>query len=127
MVVYENLGNLKEKRNSLIKLIDAAYKEHDTLFVEQGLQSLGKSYIEEDRNFKIADSLLKKCIEIASKRKDTLYIAWPMTDQGWNYYLEKEYDAAIKWYNKSLTYSVPAKIYMTSANALGNLGTNVSP
>jgi tetratricopeptide (TPR) repeat protein len=123
MTVYENLGNLKEQRNSLIKLIDAAYKEYDTLFVEQGLQSLGKTYIEGDRNFKIADSLLKKCIEIAQLGKDTLFIAWPMTDQGWNYYLEKEYDEAIKWYNRSLTFSVPAKIYSTSSNALGNLGT----
>ena len=76
-----------------------------------------------DRNFKIADSLLRKCIEIATLKKDTLYIAWPMTDQGWNFYLEKEYDSAIKCYNQSLTYSVPAKIYYTSANALGNLGT----
>ena len=88
-----------------------------------GLQNLGKTYIEQDRNFKRADSLLRKCIEIALLKKDTLYIAWPMTDQGWNYYLEKEFDAAIKWYNQSLEYSVPAKIYTTSANALGNLGT----
>ncbi len=56
-------------------------------------------------------------------KKDTLLIAWPMTDQGWNYYLEKKYDSAIKWYNQSLEYSIPAKIYTTSINALGNLGT----
>ena len=30
---------------------------------------------------------------------------------------------AIKCYNQSLEYSIPAKIYSTSANALGNLGT----
>jgi hypothetical protein len=121
--VYDYLGNLKEQRISLIKLIDAASKEHDTLFIEIGLQYLGKTYIEQDRNFKLADSLLRKCIEIALLKKDTLYIAWPMTDQGFNYYLEKEYDTSIKWYNQSLAYSVPSKLYFTSANALGNLGT----
>jgi tetratricopeptide (TPR) repeat protein len=121
--VYMNLGNLKEQRNSILKLIDAASREQDTTFLEIGLQGLGKTYIEDERNFKVADSLLRKCIEIARLKKDTLYIAWPMTDQGWNYYLEKEYDSSIKWYNQSLTYSVPAKIYTTSANALGNLGT----
>ena len=46
-----------------------------------------------------------------------------MTDRGWNFYLEKEYDQAIKCYNQSLEYSIPAKIYSISANALGNLGT----
>jgi tetratricopeptide (TPR) repeat protein len=121
--VYVNLGNLKEQKNSLIKFIEESSIEHDTLFIEIGLQNLGKIYIEQDRNFKRADSLLRKCIEIARLKKDTLYIAWPMTDQGWNYYLEKDFDSAIKWYNQSLEYSVPAKIYYTSANALGNLGT----
>jgi len=121
--VYDILGNVKEQRNSLVKLINSANKENDTLFIEMGLQSLGKTYIEQDRNFKVADSLLKKCIEIATLKKDSLYIAWPMTDQGWNYYLEKEYDSAIRLYNRSLMYSVPSKNYFVSANALGNLGT----
>ena len=63
--VYDYLGNLKEKRNTLIKLIDAANKENNTWLVEVGLENLGKTYIEGDRNFKLADSLFRKCIEIA--------------------------------------------------------------
>jgi tetratricopeptide (TPR) repeat protein len=121
--VYAYLGNLKEQKNNNIKLIDAAEKEHDTLFIELGLESLGKFYVEQDRKFKLADSLLKKCIEIAIIRKDTGFIVWPMTDNGFNLYLEKQYDAAIKCYNLSLTYSLPAKIFSASINALGNLGT----
>jgi tetratricopeptide (TPR) repeat protein len=121
--VYDYLGNLKEKRNSLRKLIDAAEKENNTWLVEIGLENLGKTYVEGDRNFKLADSLFKKCIEIALPNKDTLYIGWPLTDLGWNFYLEKEYEKAIESYNQSLTYSIPAKIYGLSANALGNLGT----
>jgi tetratricopeptide (TPR) repeat protein len=121
--VYDYLGNLKEHRSNTVKLIEAAEKEHDTLFLELGLESLGKSYVEQDRNFKLADSLLKKCIEVAMIRKDTDFIVWPMTDNGFNLYLEKQYDAAIKCYNQSLAYSLPAKNYIGSANALGNLGT----
>jgi tetratricopeptide (TPR) repeat protein len=121
--VYDYLGNMKEQKNSLVKLIDAAYEEHDTTYIEIGLESLGKIYVVPERNFKIADSILRKCIEIATLKKDTLYITWAMTDQGWNLYLEKKYNEAIKCYQKSLKYSVPAKIYWTSANALGNLGT----
>ena len=40
--VYDYLGNLKEQRNSLIKLIDAAYKEHDTLYYRDGPSKSGK-------------------------------------------------------------------------------------
>ena len=121
--VYDYLGNIKEKRNTLKKLIDAANKENNTRLVTVALENLGKTYTEGDRNFKLADSLFKKCIEIALINKDTLYIAWPMTDRGWNFYLEKEYNQAIECYNQSLEYSIPAKIYSISANALGNLGT----
>jgi tetratricopeptide (TPR) repeat protein len=121
--VYDYLGNLKEKRNTLKKLIEAANKENNKWLMEVGLENLGKTYTEGDRNFKLADSIFRECIEIALVTKDTLYISWPMTDRGWNFYLEKEYDQAIKCYNQSLSYSLPAKIYSISANALGNLGT----
>jgi tetratricopeptide (TPR) repeat protein len=121
--VYDYLGNLKERRNSLVKLTDAAQKENNTWFMQVALENLGKTYINEEINFKIADSLLRKCIDIATLNKDTLYIAWPLTDLGWGYYLEKDYKSAVKYYNQALEYSIPGKIYSISANALGNLGT----
>jgi tetratricopeptide (TPR) repeat protein len=121
--VYTYLGNIKEQRNSLNKLIEASRKENNTKLVIAGLRILGKSYVEPDRNFKTADSILTKCLEIAYTYNDTLFIAWPLTDLGWNFYREKDYDSAIKRYNLALTYSEPAKIYAISANALGNLGT----
>ncbi len=40
--VYSNLGNLKEHRNALLKLIDAASRERDTMFIATGLQKPGK-------------------------------------------------------------------------------------
>jgi tetratricopeptide (TPR) repeat protein len=120
---YTYLGDLKEKRNALKKLIDAAEKENNQRLILAGLQNLGKTYIEPDHKFRIADSIIVKCLEIAYAANDTVFIAWPLTDRGWNYYLEKNYDAAIKCYNEALRYSEPAKFYAVSANALGNLGT----
>ena len=121
--VYTYLGDIKGQRNSLLKLIDAADKENNGWLVEVGLENLGKSYIDMDRNFKLADSLFRQCIKVATQNKDTVYIAWAMTDMGWNFYIEKEFDSAIEIYNKSLEFSVPARIYSLSANAFGNLGT----
>ncbi len=123
MDVYDAIGNLNKQRDAAIKMIKASNKENNTWLFEAGLESLGKTYVDTDRNYKLADSLFRKCIEIATINKDTIYIAWPMTDMGWNDYLEKKYDSAIDIYNRSLEYSIPSKNYSLSCNALGNLGT----
>ncbi|MBK8884257.1 MAG: histidine kinase [Bacteroidales bacterium] len=121
--VYERLGNLDEVRNSLNKLILAARKEQDTLFLMLGYEGLGKTYLEEGRDYKMADSIVRKCLEIALIKKDTAVASLAHAHLGWNNYLDKKYDAAIKNYNRSLDYSLPAKLISYSANSLGNLGT----
>jgi tetratricopeptide (TPR) repeat protein len=126
--VYNKLGNLRESRVSLYKLIDAAALENDTLSQLLGYWAVGTSFCRDsvtdnERDFKLADSLLRKCLEISIIKKDTLFIARSLQNIGWNYYIERNYDLAIKFYNKSLTYSIPAKFFGNSANSLGNLGT----
>ncbi|MCE5346555.1 MAG: tetratricopeptide repeat protein [Bacteroidales bacterium] len=121
--VYNSLGNLKEYRTTLQKVIDASKEENDTSYLETGYFRLGTSYTEKDRNYKSADSLLRKCLEISLIKKDSGYTALSLANLGWNFYLEKKYDPSIKSYNKSLSYSLPSKRYSFAANALGNLGT----
>jgi tetratricopeptide (TPR) repeat protein len=126
--VYSRIGNLKDYRNALYKLIEAAAAEKDTLYLETGYWYAGTSYCrdssgDKDRNFKRADSLLRKSLSVSILKKDTLFISRSLQNLGWNYYLQKDYDQAIEYYNKSLDYSVPAGIYASSDNSLGNLGT----
>ena len=121
--VYEKLGNHKEYRSTLYKLINAAYKENDTSYIEIAHFMFGTYLIEKEREFKLADSLLKKSLEISLIKKDTFFITRSLANIGYNYYLEKDFDSSIKSYNRSLAYSIPAKIYSNSANSLGNLGT----
>ncbi|MCX6326779.1 MAG: histidine kinase [Bacteroidia bacterium] len=121
--VYDALGNLKEFRNTLYKLIDAASKENDTVYLEIGYWRLGTSLTDKERDFSLADSLLKICLDISLIRKDTTFIALSLANLGWNNYTVKKYDSAIKYYNRSLTYSIPAKIYFISDNSFGNIGT----
>jgi hypothetical protein len=109
-------------------MIDAAYKEKDSAFVTEGLHFLGTSFCgdsvnAEKRNFRMADSLLRKSIEIGLAINDTVFISRSLANTGWNYYLEKMYDSSLACYNRSLNYSIPSKIYAMSANSLGNLGT----
>ncbi|MBK7627852.1 MAG: tetratricopeptide repeat protein [Bacteroidales bacterium] len=121
--VYKTLGNQIEYRNSLQKMIDAGSEEMDTLFIEDGLYKLGTDFLSNERDFEKGDSLLKKCNEIALIRGDTAFISLSYANMGWNFYLEKKYNEAIKTYEKSLKYSIPFKRFADVANALGNLGT----
>jgi tetratricopeptide (TPR) repeat protein len=126
--VYLAIGDLKGERRSLQMLIDAAYNENDTATARRGYQRLGRSYLgdtttSERRNFRMADSLVRKGLAISSKKIDTASIATLLTHLGWNFYLEKMYDSSVFYYEKSLKYSLPANLSATSANSYGNLGT----
>lgn len=143
--VYYTMGNTKDYNKSLQKLIEASHEEKDSMYLKSGYYLLGTSLTGENRNyrkadslefqdykvpdslvfrdFKKADSLLKICLEISLKNKDTIFTMLSLTNLGWNFYREKKFDSAVKEYNRSLTYSIAAKAHSNSANSLGNLGT----
>lgn len=121
--VYDAIGDQKKYRSTLQLLIESASMESDTIFMETGYWRLGSSLTSKERDFKKADSLLRRCLELSFLKKDTTYTTLSLANIGWNLYLEKKYDSAITSYNKSLAYSVPGKRYFSSANSLGNLGT----
>ena len=121
--VYGALKNKQELRSSLENMIRTAYAEKDTFDIERGTYHYGTYLIEKEREYRNADSLLKICLDISLVKKDTFFTAVSLANMGYNYYLEKQYDNAIKSYNRSLSYTVPSHYYSTTANSLGNLGT----
>jgi len=126
--VYRTIGDLKAERQSLQMMIESAYNEKNLLLAGRGYERLGYSYLgdtttSERRNFRQADSIVRKGISISLELRDSALIATSLTHLGWNFYLEKMYDSSIYNYEKSIKYSAHAKLYTTSANSLGNLGT----
>ena len=126
--VFRRIGDLQGERRCYQLMIDAANKEENTSFASRGYERWGYSYLgdtvtAERRNFRMADSLVKKGITISVELNDTALIATSLTHLGWNYYLEKMYDSSIYYYERSIKYSAHANLYSTSANSLGNLGT----
>ena len=121
--VYNALGNLDSYQKYLGKLIEAATDANDTLSITRGLYLLGTLYAERKRDFRLSDSILRRCYSISSISGDYLHMAISQANLGWNYYLAKMYDSSITCYNRSLKISVPAKINGTAANAYGNLGS----
>jgi len=127
-LVYRRIGDLKGERHNLQLMIDAAYDEKDSVNISFGYERYGYSFLgdtttSERRNFRMADSLVKKSLTVAAKLKDTSLIATSLIHLGWNFYLEKMYDSSVFYYEKSLKYSLPGNLYVTSANSFGNLGT----
>jgi tetratricopeptide (TPR) repeat protein len=120
---YGAIDNMKGFQQSLQNMITAAISEKDTLSAERGYYLLGRSLTEINRDFRRADSLLRKCFEIALIKNDPYYLASSLANMGWNFYLEKNYDSSLSYYNRSLKYSLPNKLYSTAANSYGNIGT----
>jgi tetratricopeptide (TPR) repeat protein len=120
---YYAIADMTGYQQSVQNMINAAFAENDTLSVERGYYLLGRSLTENNRDFKLADSLLRSSLEISLIKKDANYLAPSLAMLGWNFYLEKNYDSSLAYYNKSLTYSLRDKRYSTAANSYGNIGT----
>ncbi|MFN8209852.1 MAG: histidine kinase [Bacteroidales bacterium] len=121
--VMSAAGDIPGYRHFLREVIRSSSENKDTINVESGLLRLGNSYVEGDRNMIKADSALKKCLELAKKKGDSYFAGFSSANIGWNFYLEKKYDSALYYYEKSLKYSIPGKQPGITANSLGNLGT----
>ncbi len=126
--VYNTIGDLKAYRNSLQLMIETGIAEDEYRLTGSGYYHLGTSYCgdsstAERRNFRKADSLLKKSLSYALSKKDTSITSLSLANSGWNFYLERMYDSALYYYEKSLKYSLPAKLFPYASNSLGNIGT----
>ncbi|MCU0407719.1 MAG: tetratricopeptide repeat protein, partial [Bacteroidales bacterium] len=119
----QNLNDLNKYRNALDMLIRSGEREKDTSLLLPGYWWLGTSYTDKEPDFTLADSLLRKCLELSIAREDTTYSGLALSNLGWNYYRQKKYDFAIKYYNRSLSYTLPAGRHGNSSNSYGNLGT----
>ena len=126
--VYNTIGDMNGYVQNLKLMIEAGLSEKDTVAMETGYSRLGTFYcghsnVDKNRNFRLADSLLKTALELSLAGKDTGSVSFSAANIGWNFYLEKMYDSSLAYYNKSLGYSIPAHLYSASSNSYGNLGT----
>lgn len=127
-MVFNTITDISGYRQNLKLLIDAGFEENDSSSSALGYYRLGTSFCGDSatavyRDYKMADSILKEGLKISIIKKDTGFIASILSNTGWNFYLEEVYDSALFYYERSLKYSLPAKLYSASANSLGNIGT----
>ncbi len=121
--VMRTVGDIKGESQYYGLQAEAAISENALRYAMDAWCSNGSLFLEKMRNTRKADSLLKKCLNMSLIKKDTVFTAFSSAQLGWNFYLEKMFDSAMFYYNKSLNYSLPSKQHSSSANSLGNLGT----
>ncbi len=124
--VYYLMRQWEKYIPGLQNLIAESIAEEDTMNLNLGYYFLGSRHADTLRpwkNFKLADSLLKKSYKLASIRKDTGLMAGSLANMGWNFYGESMYDSSLYCYEKALKYSILNNNYSTAANALGNIAT----
>jgi tetratricopeptide (TPR) repeat protein len=120
---YTTIKDIRGYQRSLQNMIEAAVAEDDSFSAMRGYYLLGSSLTNEYRNFKRADSLLKQSYGIAMILKEPSTLVSSLANMGWNYYLEKSYDSALSYYNRSLKYSLQNNIASAAVNSYGNIGT----
>jgi tetratricopeptide (TPR) repeat protein len=121
--VYNAAEDLNGYRMNLNLMAEAGYAEGDTTSIMDALLLLGTSLTDKERNFRKADSILRKCVGLARIKDNTFYAAFASANIGWNYYRENMFDSSIVAYERSLKYSTLGNHISISANSYGNLGT----
>lgn len=121
--LYNTIGDIPQYQENLKLMAASAFEEQDSTGAEEALLRLGTSLTDKLRNFREADSVLKKCLRLSLIRRDTFYTAFSSANLGWNFYREEMYDSARFYYKNSLHYCLPFNQYGIAANSYGNLGT----
>jgi tetratricopeptide (TPR) repeat protein len=121
--VMEAAGDTKGLRENLDHMVEASFLEKDTLLAESGLLRLGNSYVGTEREFHLADSVLRECLELSLKTGDNYYTGFSSANIGWNYYCEKLYDSSLFYYKQSLIYGRLGNYRGITDNSLGNIGS----
>ncbi len=125
-MVFNQLKDIKQYRQKLQQMAEAAMAEKDTASTAWAIYLHGTSMCGQDEKYRDsgkADSLLRKSLELALSAGNPSIISSSLANIGWNFYLGKNYDSSLYYYNKSLEYNIPANLHEATANALGNLGT----
>ncbi len=121
--VYDAAEDLSSYRKNLGLMAEAGYAEGDTTAVMDALLLLGTSLTDKQRDFSKADSILRRCIELALIKGNTFFAAFASANIGWNFYRENMFDSSVVSYENSLKYSTSGNHISISANSFGNLGT----
>jgi tetratricopeptide (TPR) repeat protein len=121
--VYNTLGKRENESECVKQLIESSIRENNQDFLARGYFRMGQIKTEIDSDFRSSNDFYKKSLQIRRQRGDSSLMPLILNRISWNYYLLKELDTAINYYNITLNISLKQKNFPTVANVYGNMGT----
>jgi tetratricopeptide (TPR) repeat protein len=121
--VYNMLGKREKERECVKQLIESSLREDNQDFLARGYFRMGQIKIEVDSDYKASNIFYKKSLQIRKQRGDSSHFPLILNRISWNYYLLKEFDSALGYYDTTLNVSLRQKNFPTVANVYGNMGT----
>jgi sensor histidine kinase YesM len=121
--IYQTLNNTEESRKYTQLMLDESLRENNIEMTAQGYQRLGRISVLNDSNYFQSIQYYKKCLAIRQQQNDSVRIADLLGRLGWSFYMAKQNDSSLAYFNRSLDYGIPLSNYNIIANSYGNIGT----
>jgi tetratricopeptide (TPR) repeat protein len=118
---YQAIGNKEKEAFHLNEFINNAGGDIHTRDISLVEFRLG-DYLLDDFQYEISLNHFIKALETAVELNDTSWMASILNRIAWNYYLLKQADSSLLYYERSLSYALSMDDKPLIANAYGNMG-----
>jgi tetratricopeptide (TPR) repeat protein len=129
-VVYRELSNIynmsddqANERKSLDMMLESSVAESDSEFISRAYFRKGEFILRRDSNIRESIRYFTEALRIRELRGDSSLFPTIINRIGWNHYLLKNYDSAMRWFRKCIVISEQQRNFAYLANSYGNIGT----
>jgi len=129
-VVYREMANLYSVLNDTVSerrynrmMLESSVTEKNDDFIARAWFRLGEMSVRVDSNMVESNRQYKEALRIRQARKDSSIVTIILNRISWNYYLMRQYDTSVAWYNRCLENGLLTHDYKMAANVYGNMGT----
>jgi tetratricopeptide (TPR) repeat protein len=120
---FKTAGKTEEEKKYTELMLESSLAENDSDNQSRAYFRLGEITIRADSNIPLSNEYYKEAYRIREQRKDSVLFGTILNRICWNYYLMKQPDTALKYYNKLAEISIRLQDYYLLANAFANIGT----
>jgi tetratricopeptide (TPR) repeat protein len=121
--VYVTIGNREKERECVMLMMEASKAENNADFLARSYFRMGQLKSDLDSDFAGSNRYYQEALQLRKQRGDSALFPLIMGRISWNYYLLKELDTALRYFDLTLQEGLRQKNYANVANAYGNMGT----
>ncbi len=119
-IMLEDSANEKRYTNLML---EASIAEKNIEYTARARYRLGEFSHRVDSNFRESNRQYLEALKIRQSMHDSVIVPTIMIRIGWNYYLLREYDSSMAWFNRCIRIGEKKRDFTSLANSYGNIGT----